>query len=121
LAELQDKEIAAMSSQSYSLQVLIYDSTLNYSRWSTLSLTIAPDNSVTGTLEYTNPITKLTGMRIPGADSQDSYELVGGSDGDSMAVSIRLSSYPAFGAQFPIAGVASINQQGPYYIIGKLA
>lgn len=108
-----------MSSQAYNLQVLVYDPTLNFSRWSTLSLTVAPDNSVTGTLEYTNPVTPLTGKRIPGP--QDSYELEGGGAGDSMTVSIRLSSYPAFGAQLPVAGVASINEQGPYYIIGKLS
>lgn len=102
-----------MSSQAYSLQVLIYDSTLNFSRWSTLSFTVAADDSVTGVLEYTNPITQLTGRRIPGTDSQDRYELDGG------GVSIRLSSYPAFGSQFPVAGVASINEQGPYYILGR--
>ena len=106
-----------MSSESYNLQILVYDSTLNFSRWSTLSLTVAPDNSVTGTLEYTNPITQVTGRRIPGP--QDSYELEGGGAGDSMKVSIRISSYPAFGSQLPVAGVASINEQGPYYIIGK--
>ena len=106
-----------MSGQAYNLQVLIYDSTLNYSRWSTMSFTVAADDSVTGTLEYTNPITQLTGKRVAG--SQDSYELDGGGAGDSMKVSIRLSSYPAFGSQFPVAGVASINEQGPYYIIGK--
>lgn len=106
-----------MSSQAYNLQVLIYDSTLNFSRWSTLSFTVAADDSVTGSLEYTNPITQLTGRRITGP--QDSYELEGGGAGDSMKVSIRLSSYPAFGSQFPVAGVASINEQGPYYIIGK--
>ena len=110
-----------MSSQAYSLQVLIYDSTLSFSRWSTLSFTVTADDSVTGTLEYTNPITKLTGKRIPGPGSQDSYELEGGGAGDSMKVSIRLSSYPAFGSQFPVTGVASINEQGPYYIIGKLS
>ena len=105
-----------MSGEAYNLQVLIYDSTLNFSRWSTLSFTVAADDSLTGSLEYTNPITQLTGRRIPGP--QDSYELEGGG-GASMKVSIRLSSYPAFGSQFPVAGVASINEQGPYYIIGK--
>ena len=110
-----------MSSQAYNLQVLVYDPTLNFSRWSTLSFTVAADDSVTGTLEYTNPVTQLTGKRIPGAGSQDSYELEGGGAGDSMTVSIRLSSYPAFGAQLPVAGVASINEQAPYYIIGKLS
>jgi len=110
-----------MSSQAYRLQVLIYDSSMNYSRWSTLSFTVAADDSVTGTLEYTNPITQLTGKRIPGPGSQDSYELEGGGAGDSMKVSVRLSSYPAFGSQFPVTGVASISEQGPYYIIGKLS
>jgi hypothetical protein len=108
-----------MSSQAYNLQVLIYDPTLNFSRWSTLSLMVAADNTVTGTLEYTNPMTQLTGRRIPG--TQDDYELEGGGAEDSMKVSIRMSSYPAFGSQLPVAGVATINEQGPYYIIGKLS
>jgi hypothetical protein len=103
-----------MSTQIYNLQVLVYDATLNYSRWATLSFTVAPDNSVTGSFEYSGPTTQLIGKRVPGSDgAQDSYELDGG------GVSIRLSAYPAFGAEFPVAGVASINEAGPYFIIGK--
>jgi hypothetical protein len=103
-----------MSSQIYNLQVLVYDATLNYSRWATLSFTVAADNSVTGSLDYSGPTTKLVGKRIPGTDgSQDQYEL----DGDG--VSIRFSSYPAFGSEFPVAGVASISEAGPYFMIGR--
>jgi len=101
-----------MSSQAYSLQVLIYDATLSFSRWSALSFSVAADDSVTGTLEYTNPYTQLTGKRIPG-QGKDDYEL------DGKGVSIRLSAYPDFGAQYPVAGVGSINAPGPFYIIGK--
>jgi hypothetical protein len=103
-----------MTNQSYDLQVLVYDATLNYSRWATLSLTIAPDNGVTGSFEYAGPTTELIGKRIPGTGgSQDSYELDGG------GVSLRFSSYAAFGSEFPVAGVASINESGPYFLIGK--
>ena len=103
-----------MSSHIYNLQVLVYDATLNYSRWATLSFTVAPDNSVTGSLDYSGPITNLVGKKIPGTDgSQDQYELDGG------GVSIRFSSYPAFGPQFPVAGVASISESGPYFMIGR--
>ncbi len=103
-----------MSTQTYNLQVLVYDATLNYSRWATLSFTLAPDNSVTGSFEYSGPTTELVGKRIPGTDgAQDSYELDGG------GVSIRFSSYPAFGSEFPVAGVASISESGPYFLIGK--
>ncbi|HVS82846.1 MAG TPA: hypothetical protein VHE60_14040 [Pyrinomonadaceae bacterium] len=102
-----------MSSQTYNLQVLVYDATWNYSRWATLSFTTAPDNSVTGSFEYSGPTTELVGKKIPGTDSQDSFELDGG------GVSIRISSYPSFGSEFPVAGVASINESGPYFLIGK--
>jgi hypothetical protein len=103
-----------MTNQTYNLQVLVYDATLNYSRWATLSFTIAPDNSLTGSFEWSGPNVDLSGKRLPGASgSQDSYELDGG------GVSIRLSAYPAFGSEFPVAGVASINEAGPYFIIGK--
>ena len=103
-----------MISSRYELQVLVYDATLNYSRWVALSLTVAPDDSVTGSFEFTNPVAQLTGRRIPGTDgSQDHYELDGG------GVSLRLLAYPAFGAQYPVAGVGSINESKPYYIIGK--
>lgn len=103
-----------MSSQTYNLQILVYDATLNYSRWATLSFTVAPDNSLTGSFEYSGPTIELSGKRIPSAGgSQDSYELDGG------GVSIRISSYPAFSSEFPVAGVASINESGPYFMIGK--
>jgi len=102
-----------MSSQPYNLQVLVYDATLNYSRWASLSFTVAPDNSVTGSFEYSGPTTQLVGERVPGGDGPDSYLLDGG------GVSLRFSSYPAFGSEFPIAGVASINESGPYFLIGK--
>jgi len=59
-------------------------------------------------------MTELVGKRIPGTDgSQDSYELDGG------GVSIRISSFPSFGSEFPVAGVASISESGPYFLIGK--
>ena len=103
-----------MSSQTYNFQVLVYDSTLNFSRWATLSFTVAADDSVTGSFEYNGPVTQLTGKRIP-VGAQDNYEL------DGVGVSIRLSSYPAFGSQLPVAGVASILEAMPYYIIGKLS
>jgi hypothetical protein len=104
-----------MSSQDYKLQLLIYDATLNASNWAELSFAVAADDSVTGSFVYIGPSMELTGRRIPGpGGSQDNYEL-GGAE-----VSMRLSSYPAY-AQFPVAGVASINEQGPFYIIGKLA
>src|SRR5260370_21321444 len=102
-----------MSTQTYNLQVLVYDATLNYSRWATLSFTVAPDNSATGSFEYSGPTTQLAGERISGGDGPDSYELDGG------GVSLLFSSYPSFGSEFPVAGVASINESGPYFLIGK--
>lgn len=105
-----------MNISAYKLQVLVYDPTLNYNRWVSLSFTVAPDDRVTGSFAYTNPVTELTGRRIPGpGGSQDSYELDGG------GVSLRFSMYPAFGAQCPVAGVGSINESMPYYFIGKQA
>lgn len=103
-----------MSSPTHNFQILVYDSTLNYSRWSTLSLTVAADNTVTGAFEYSGAVTLLTGKKVPDGP-QDNYVLDGGD------VSIRLSSYPTFGSQLPLAGVASIDQAMPFYIIGKLA
>ena len=103
-----------MSSETYNLQILVYDATLNYSRWATLSFTVAPDNSLTGSFEYSGPTTVLSGKRVPGAEgTEDTYALDGG------GVSIRISSYPDFGSEFPVAGVASINESGPYFLIGK--
>jgi hypothetical protein len=103
-----------MSSQTYKLQLLIYDATLNASSWAKLSFSVAADDTVTGSFVYIGPPMEVTGRRIPGpAGSQDNYEL------DGEEVSMRLSSYPAY-AQFPVAGVASINEQGPFYIMGKL-
>lgn len=102
-----------MSSQIYNLQVLVYDPTLNYNRWATLSFTVAPDNSVSGSFEYSGPTVKLVGKRISDSVLPDIYELDGG------GVSLRFSSYPAFGSVFPIAGVGSINESGPYFLIGK--
>ena len=105
-----------MSNETYNLQVLVYDATLNYSRWATLAFTVASDNSVTGSFEYSGPTTSLVGKKIAGADgSKDDYELDGG------GVSIRFSSYPSFGSEFPVAGVASISESGPYFLIGKQA
>lgn len=105
-----------MSSQMYDLKILVYDATLNYSRWATLAFTVAPDDSVTGTFDYSGPTTSLNGKRISGtAGSQDQYELDGG------GISIRLASYSDFGLEFPVAGVASINEAGPYFLIGKLS
>jgi hypothetical protein len=105
-----------MSSESYNLQILVYDATLSYSRWATLSFTVAPDNSLKGTFEYTGPTTTLSGKRIPGANgAEDTYAL------DGQGVSIRISSYSDFGAEFPVAGVASILESGPYFLIGKQA
>ena len=103
-----------MGSQTYNLQVLVYDATLNYSRWATLSFVVAPDNSVAGTFDYSGPTTNLVGKKIAGTDgSKDDYELDGG------GVSIRFSSYPVFGSEFPVAGVARILESGPYFLIGK--
>ena len=103
-----------MSTQTFNLQILVYDATLNYSRWATLSFTVAPDNRVKASFEYSGPTTELVGKRIPGTDgSADRYELDGGS------VSIRFSSYLAFGTEFPVAGVASISEAGPYFLIGR--
>jgi|SRR5712671_1566863 len=103
-----------MSSETYNLQILVYDATLNYSRWAILSFTVASDNSLTGSFEYSGPTTVLKGKRIPGSDgAEDVYLLDGG------GVSIRISSYPDFGSEFPVAGVASINESGPYFLIGK--
>lgn len=105
-----------MSSQIQNLKLLVYDATLNYSRWAALSFTVADDNSLTGNFEYSGPTTKLAGKKIPGpAGAQDDYQLDGG------GVSIRISSYPSFGSEFPVAGVASITLAGPYFIIGKQA
>src|SRR3989442_10959568 len=84
----------AMSVETYNLQILVYDATLNYSRWATLSFTVAPDNSVTGNFEYSGPTTKLVGERVPGGDGPDQFLLDGG------GVSLRFSSYPAFGSEF---------------------
>lgn len=103
-----------MADQTYNLQVLVYDATLNYSRWATLSFTVAPDNSLTGSFDYAGPTAKLTGKKIPGnGGAEDSYAMDGG------GFSIRISSYPDFGSEFPVAGVASINEGGPYFLIGK--
>jgi hypothetical protein len=103
-----------MSNATHSLQILVYDATLNYNKWATLSFTVAADNSVSGSFEYIGATTELTGKRNAAGDgSQENYQLHGED------VSIRISSYPAFGAQFPVAGVASINEAGPFYIIGK--
>jgi hypothetical protein len=103
-----------MGSQTFNLQVLVYDATLNYSRWAILSFAVATDDSVTGTFEYSGPTTNLAGKKIAGTDgSKDDYELDGG------GVSIRFSSYPAFGSEFPVAGVASMDEAGPYFLIGK--
>ena len=44
-----------MSTQTYNLQILVYDSTLNYSRWATLSFTVAGDNSLTGPIRILRP------------------------------------------------------------------
>jgi hypothetical protein len=106
----------AMSSESYNLQILVYDATLNYSRWATLSFTVAPDNSLEGSFEYTGPTTALSGKKITGAGGiEDTYAL------DGEGVSIRISSYPDFGAEFPVAGIASILESAPYFLIGKQA
>ena len=103
-----------MSSETHNLLILVYDTTLNYSRWATLSFTVAPDNSLTGSFEYSGPTTMLSGKKSPGSDgAEDTYALDGG------GVSIRISSYPDFGSEFPVAGVASINESGPYFLIGK--
>jgi len=103
-----------MSTQAYNLQILVYEATLNASTWAALSFTVAADNSVRGSFDYLGPAIALTGIKNPGSGgSQDTFEL------DGEGVSMRLSSYPAFGAQFPVAGVASINEAGPFYLIGK--
>ena len=103
-----------MSSSISKLDILVYDATLTFSHWATLSLTVAADNSVTGRFDYLGSITELAGKRNSGADgSQENYALDGGE------VSMRISSYPTFGAQFPVAGVASINEAGPFYLVGK--
>jgi len=103
-----------MSDTAYKLQVLVYEANLNSSTWATLSFTVAADDSIKGSFEYLGPAIELTGSRSPGsAGAQDNYQL------DGEEVSIRLSSYPAFGAQFPVAGVAVINEAGPFYMIGK--
>src|SRR2546421_429695 len=103
-----------MSNSTSQLDILVYDATLTFSHWATLSLTLDADNSVSGSFNYIGTITELTGTRNPGPEgSQENYVLDGGE------VSMRLSSYPAFGAQFPVAGVASINEAGPFYLIGK--
>ena len=103
-----------MSDSTHNLKILVYDATLNYSKWAALSFTVAADNSVTGSFEYIGATMVLTGKRNPpGEGSQDNYEL-NGED-----VRMRISAYPAFGGQFPVAGVASINEAGPFYIIGK--
>ena len=105
-----------MNIESYNLQILVYDATLNYSRWATLSLTVAPDNSLKGSFEYSGPTMELSGKKIPGANgAEDTFAL------DGKGVSIRISSYPDFGAGFPVAGVASILESGPYFLIGKQA
>jgi len=103
-----------MSNEAHNLQILVYDATLNYSRWATLSFTVSPDNSLTGSFEYSGPTTVLSGKRIPGSDGTEDFYLL-----DGGGVSLRISSYPDFGADFPVAGVASINESGPYFLIGK--
>ena len=103
-----------MSNSTSQLDILVYDATLTFSHWATLSLTVAPDNSASGNFNYLGTITELTGTQNLGSGgSQESYVLDGGE------VSMRFSSYPSFGAQFPVAGVASINEAGPFYLIGK--
>jgi hypothetical protein len=103
-----------MSNETYNLKILVYDASLNYSRWATLSFMVAPDNSLTGSFEYAGPTTTLSGRKIPGANgTEDTFALDGG------GVSIRISSYPDFGAEFPVAGVASILESAPYFLIGK--
>ena len=103
-----------MSNSTPQLDILVYDATLTFSHWATLTLTVAADNSVSGSFNYLGTVTELTGTINPGPEgSQENYALDGGE------ISMRLSSYPAFGAQVPVAGVASINESGPYFLIGK--
>ncbi|HMG74126.1 MAG TPA: hypothetical protein VK582_11550 [Pyrinomonadaceae bacterium] len=103
-----------MSNSVSALDILVYDATLTFSHWATLSLSVAADNGVSGIFIYLGTTTELTGTKNPGSDgSQENYVLDGGE------VSMRISSYPAFGAQFPVAGVASISEAGPFYLIGK--
>src|SRR5881275_1281765 len=102
-----------MSSETHNLQILVYDATMNYSRWATLSFTVASDNSATGSFEYSGPTTQLVGEKVPGGDGPDQFLLDGG------GVSLRFSSYQVFWSGFPVAGIASINESGPYFLIGK--
>lgn len=56
------------------------------------------------------------GNRNPGPEgSQENCVLEGG------RVYMRLSYYPAFRAPFPVSGVASVNEAGPYFLMGKRA
>lgn len=103
-----------MSNSTHNLSLLVYDPTWTYNNRATLSLTVAADGSVSGIYGYIGPPKNLNGTMTPESDgSQDNYVLIG--DG----VSMRISSYQVFGGQYPVAGVATIDEAGPFYIIGK--
>lgn len=103
-----------MSNSTHNLKLLVYDPTWTYNNPATLSLTVAADGSVSGIFGYIGPPRNLSGTMKPESDgSQDNYELTG--DG----VDMRISSYKVFGGQYPSAGVATIDEAGPFFIIGK--
>lgn len=104
-----------MSNSTHNLNLLVYDPTWTFNNRATLSLTVAADgSSVSGIFGYIGPPKNLNGTLKPANDgSQDNYELIG--DG----VSMRISSYQVFGGQYPVAGVATIDEAGPFFVIGK--
>ena len=103
-----------MSNATHNLNLLVYDPTWTYNNRATLSLTVAADGSVVGIFGYIGSPKNLNGtMKSESDGSQDNYELTG--DG----VDMRIASYKVFGGQYPVAGVASIDEAGPFFIIGK--
>jgi len=104
-----------MSNSTHNLNLLVYDPTWTFNNRATLSLTVAADgSSVSGIFGYIGPPKNLNGTMNRASDgSQDNYILNG--DG----VSMRISAYQNLGGQYPVAGVATIDEAGPFFIIGK--
>src|SRR5215470_12488470 len=111
-----------MSTSTYYIQVLIFNSDLTSSRWSQLQFTVAANNTIHGEIQYIGPAVKLTGKLIPGmGGGPDRYEFDQDGIPVGTGITIRLSSYPSFGFQLPIAGVASINRSTPFFVLGSLS
>src|SRR5262249_22710415 len=111
-----------MSTSGYNTQVLIFNADLTSSTWSQLRFTVATNNIIHGEIQYRGPSVKLSGKLIPGVGgAPDRYEFDQDGVPVGTGITIRLSSYPSFGFQLPIAGVASINRSTPFFVLGSLS